>query len=161
MSETPTIKCICRNLNMINHMLTYEYVLIYYLNRSNLYRLKVRDSSMCRVLQCRWRCNGHITAICWFSPKRTAERNIRAKTVWLGLSIMCLSGTTCLLAECCFSKLSLYKSDSSCWSNTKRLSSSSAAATLSYQNITCSRHDISAKFLIWRQATTTTHSMLS
>jgi hypothetical protein len=29
------------------------------------------------------------------------------KTGWLGIRIMCLSGATCLLADCCFSELAL------------------------------------------------------
>jgi hypothetical protein len=32
---------------------------------------------------------------------------------------MCQSGTTCLHADCCFSKLVLYKSSPSGWSSTK------------------------------------------
>ena len=32
---------------------------------------------------------------------------IRAKTGWLGIRIMCPSRTTCLSADCCFSKLAL------------------------------------------------------
>ena len=35
------------------------------------------------------------------------------------------SGAICLPADCCFSELSLYKSNSVCWSRTKRTSSSS------------------------------------
>jgi hypothetical protein len=35
---------------------------------------------------------------------------------------MCPSGATCLPAECCFSELALKKSNSACWSSTKRTS---------------------------------------
>ena len=38
---------------------------------------------------------------------------------------MCPSGATCLPADCCFSELAIYKSNSACWSWTKRTSSSS------------------------------------
>jgi hypothetical protein len=37
---------------------------------------------------------------------------------------MCPNGTTCLPTDCCFSDLALYKSNSACWSRTKRASSS-------------------------------------
>ena len=36
---------------------------------------------------------------------------------------MCPSGAICLPTECCFSELALYKSNSACWSTTKRTSS--------------------------------------
>jgi hypothetical protein len=36
---------------------------------------------------------------------------------------MCSSGATCLFADCCFSDLALYKSNSACCSSTKRTSS--------------------------------------
>jgi hypothetical protein len=49
----------------------------------------------------------------WFSI------GYKAKTRWLGIRIMCLS------MNCCFSELALYKSNSACWSRTKRTSSSS------------------------------------
>jgi hypothetical protein len=48
---------------------------------------------------------------------------------------MCPSGATCLPADCCFSELALWKSNSACWSCTKRNSSSS------HWKLTCSRHD--------------------
>jgi len=36
----------------------------------------------------------------------------RAKSKgWLGIKIMCPSGTTCLSADCCFRQLALYKSN--------------------------------------------------
>ena len=44
--------------------------------------------------------------ICCFSAKHAPLRK-RAKTGWLLIRIMCPSGTTCLSADCCFSKLSL------------------------------------------------------
>ena len=48
--------------------------------------------------------------ICCSSAKR------EEKTGWLGIRIMCLSGATCLSADCCFSELALtvlvlYKAD--------------------------------------------------
>ena len=49
---------------------------------------------------------------------------------------MCPSGATCLPADCCFSKLALQKSNSSCRSRTKRTSSSF------HWKLTCSRHVI-------------------
>jgi hypothetical protein len=42
--------------------------------------------------------------ICCFSAKHTALRE-REKTGQLGISIMCPSGTTCLIVDCCFSEL--------------------------------------------------------
>ena len=41
--------------------------------------------------------------ICWLSTKN-ADNGIRAKTSLLGIGIMCLSGATCLPADCCFSE---------------------------------------------------------
>jgi hypothetical protein len=49
----------------------------------------------------------------------------RVKTGWLGIKMKCLSGVTCLSTDCCFSEIALYKSNSACWSSTKRASSSS------------------------------------
>ena len=51
--------------------------------------------------------------------------SLSAKTGWLGISLMCPSSATCLPADCCFIELVLYKSNSACWSSTKRTSSSS------------------------------------
>jgi hypothetical protein len=51
---------------------------------------------------------------------------------------------------------STIKSNSACWSSTKRTSSSS------HRKLTCSRHDIAAKLLNWREAKIThslTHSL--
>ena len=59
-----------------------------------------------------------------FSAKRAALR-VTAKIGWLGIRIMCPSGATCLPTDCCFSELSLCKSNFVCWSRTKRTSSSS------------------------------------
>ena len=42
-----------------------------------------------------------------------------------GIRIMCPSGATCLPADCCFSELTLKKSNPACWSRTKWTSSSS------------------------------------
>ena len=52
--------------------------------------------------------------------------------------MMCLSEMTCLSLNCCFSELTLYKSDSSCWSYSKLYKKSS----LSHQNVNCSCHNI-------------------
>jgi hypothetical protein len=41
------------------------------------------------------------------SPLSTQHSGDRAKTGWLGIRIMCPSGTTCLSADCCFNKLAL------------------------------------------------------
>jgi hypothetical protein len=43
------------------------------------------------------------------SPLSTQHSGERAKTDWLGIRIMCPSGTTCLPADCCFSELALLK----------------------------------------------------
>jgi hypothetical protein len=51
----------------------------------------------------------------------------------------------------CFSELALWKSNSACWSSTKRTSSSY------HWKLTCSRHDIAEKLLNLR-LTTITHS---
>ena len=56
---------------------------------------------------------------------------------------MCLSGTTFLPADYCFSELALSKFNSACWSCAKRTSSSSLSP---HQNVTCSRHDIAENF---------------
>jgi len=37
------------------------------------------------------------------SPLSTQDEGERAKTGWLGIRIMCLSGATCLSANCCVS----------------------------------------------------------
>ena len=39
-----------------------------------------------------------------FSVKHGA---FRSKTGWLGIIIICLSGSTCLTMDCCFSELAL------------------------------------------------------
>ena len=44
--------------------------------------------------------------ICCFCAKNAALGE-RAKTGWLGIRIMCLSGETCLSVNCCFSELAL------------------------------------------------------
>jgi hypothetical protein len=58
---------------------------------------------------------------------------------------MCPSGVTRLPADCCFSELALYKSNSACWSSTKRTSSSS-----SHCKLTSSRQYIAEQLLNWR-----------
>ena len=55
--------------------------------------------------------------ICCFSATN-------AKIGWLGIRIMCPSGAIFLPSDCCFRELVLYKSNSLCWSRTKRTSSS-------------------------------------
>ena len=62
--------------------------------------------------------------MCCFSVKHAALRRKR-KDWWLGIRIMFPSEATCPSAECCFSELALLKSNSACWSSTKRSSSSS------------------------------------
>jgi hypothetical protein len=54
-----------------------------------------------------------------FSAKHAALRRNGTKTDRLGIRIMCLSGATCLFADCCFSKLALSKSSKASWSSTK------------------------------------------
>ena len=44
--------------------------------------------------------------ICCFS---TQNQGVRAKTVWLGIMIMCPSAAICLPVDFCFSELSLYR----------------------------------------------------
>jgi hypothetical protein len=58
--------------------------------------------------------------ICCFYAKNAALR--RKSKDWLARR---QSGATCLSADCCFSELALLKSNSACWSRTKRTSSSS------------------------------------
>ena len=87
-----------------------------------------------------------------FYGKARSTKQIRAKTSWLGISIMCPSGATCLSVGCGFSELAMWKSNSACWSIIKRTSSSHD------QNVTCSRHHIAEKLLIWGYATIT-HSL--
>ena len=41
------------------------------------------------------------------SPLNTQHYGERAKTGWLGMKIMCLSGATYLSTDCCFSELAL------------------------------------------------------
>jgi len=82
--------------------------------------------------------------ICCFSAKHATFLGERAKTSWLRMRIMCPSGVTCLSVDCCFRELALYKSNSACWSSTKRTLSSS------HWKLTCSRHDIAENLLNWR-----------
>ena len=67
-----------------------------------------------------------------------------AKTGCLETRIMCPSGATCLPADCCLCELAIWKSNSVCWSSTKRTPSSS------HWKLTCSRHDIADKLVNWR-----------
>jgi hypothetical protein len=41
------------------------------------------------------------------SPLSMQHKGERAKTGWLEIRIMCLTWTTCLSADCCFSELAL------------------------------------------------------
>ena len=71
--------------------------------------------------------------MCCFSAKHVALRS-KSKG-WLALHKNNVSEWGGLSADCCFSKLALWKSHSACWSRTKRISSS-------YWKLTCSRIDI-------------------
>jgi hypothetical protein len=75
---------------------------------------------------------------CWTFLHKVLE--IRTRIIRVIVS----GGATCLSADCCFSELALYKSNSVCWSSTKRTSSSS------HWKLTCSRYDIAEKLLNWR-----------
>jgi hypothetical protein len=44
--------------------------------------------------------------ICCFSAKHATFRK-RGKSGWVEMRIMCVSGTTCLSTDCCFSELAL------------------------------------------------------
>ena len=76
------------------------------------------------------------------------RKGVRAKTGRHGIRIMCPSGATCLSADCCFSELALLKSNSVCWSRTKRTPSSS------HWKLTCSGHDIAEKLLSYNHSLT-------
>ena len=45
------------------------------------------------------------------SPLSTQRSRERTKTGWLGIRIMCPSGSTCLSSDCCFSELAPSKSN--------------------------------------------------
>ena len=47
---------------------------------------------------------GYNIGMCCFSAKHAS---LRVKTGWFGISLMCLSGATCLSADCCFSEIAL------------------------------------------------------
>ena len=55
----------------------------------------------------------------------------------------CCSGATCLPADCCISNLALNKSIKVSWSNTKW------ASYLTHRNAPCSHLDISKNLLTW------------
>ena len=78
------------------------------------------------------------------SPLSTQHSGKRATTGWLGIRIMFPSEATYLAADWCLSELALQKSNSACWSRTRRTSSSS------HWKFTCSRHDMTEKLLSWR-----------
>ena len=72
---------------------------------------------------------------------------MRKSNNWLARNrIMCPSEAIFLSVDCCFSKLALYKSNSTCWSSTKWTSSSS-----SYWKLSCSHLDIAEKLLTWHK----------
>ena len=48
-----------------------------------------------------------INFVFFASPLSMQHEGEGANTDWLGIRIMCLSGATCLFADCCFSELSL------------------------------------------------------
>ena len=66
---------------------------------------------------------------------------------------MCPSVATCLPADCCFSEIALYNSNSACWFSTKRNSFSS------HRKLTCSRHDIAEKYWIGVKQQSLNHSL--
>jgi hypothetical protein len=66
-----------------------------------------------------------ITLVFVASPLSTQHYGERARIGWLGIRIMCPNGVIFLPANCCLSESALYKSNSACWSRTKRTSSSS------------------------------------
>ena len=43
------------------------------------------------------------------SQLNTQHLAVRAKTLWIGIKIMCPSRTICLSSDCCFSELELKK----------------------------------------------------
>ena len=53
----------------------------------------------------------HMKLVCVPSPLSTQHQGERAKTICVGIRIMCPSGSTCLHANCCFRELALYKSN--------------------------------------------------
>ena len=55
----------------------------------------------------------HKIGICCFSAKHTALRE-GAKTGWLRIKIIHLSGVTCLSRDCCYSELKHYKNLTKC-----------------------------------------------
>jgi len=67
---------------------------------------------------------------------------------------MCPSGATCLPVDCCFSELALWKSNSACWSSTKRISSSC------HWKLTCSRHEIAENCWIGVKQQSLTHCIV-
>ena len=87
---------------------------------------------------------GHSIGICCFSAKHAPLR--RKSKYWLGWNQNNISecGAIGRSANCCFSGVALYKSNSACWSRTKRTSSSF------HWKLICSRHNIAAKIPNWR-----------
>ena len=56
-------------------------------------------------------------SICCISAKQSTLYRVSAKTGWLGIRKMCLSGETCLSAGRGYSELALWKSYQSCWTS--------------------------------------------
>jgi hypothetical protein len=50
--------------------------------------------------------------------------DLRARTGWIEIRIMCLSGSICLYMDCCLSELAIQKSNYVCWPGTKHTLSS-------------------------------------
>ena len=89
--------------------------------------------------------------LCYFSAKHATLR--RKSKYWLARNQINVCAT-CLPADSCFSELELYKSNSACWSSTRRTSSSS-----SHWKLTCSRHDIAKKIVELALSTITPKSL--
>ena len=74
------------------------------------------------------------------SQQSTQLQEVRTKTGWLEVTIMCPSGVTCPSIGCWFGELAIYihihkcTNNSVCWSSTKQISS--------HQEVTFYRHDV-------------------
>jgi hypothetical protein len=65
--------------------------------------------------------------MCCFSAKHAAFLRVQTTIDWLEIRIMCPYGAKCISVDCCFSELALSKSNSACWSRTKRTSTPSSS----------------------------------
>jgi hypothetical protein len=78
------------------------------------------------------------------SQQSTQLQEVRTKTGWLEVTIMCPSGVTCPSIGCWFGELAIYihihkcTNNSVCWSSTKQISS--------HQEVTFYRHDVTVTF---------------